>query len=711
MLAPPAPSSDSAAPKRPISMPWVLWGVLSTNIFVGALIILVLQQSYLRHREESLHTVENDSKILEEALGGFIRTIDQTILNINNTIIHYKSYSSTDTSFIPESIHALHSLFPDALWINVVNAQGDEEYRSDSLRPRRRNISDRTYFLRAKNDPGSGLIVSNLVEDEAYGVQSVIFCRRLSGKDGGFAGLIEVAIPQERLLRLLAKPDLGPGMAALLVNDGLRYLARYPVIPGLEKKLSTVPLAPRLIELIKSGEEAAPYEARPPIDGVKRMFFYRSISGQPLYLAVGMAEDDYLRPWRHETAVMTLLMLAFTIATSFLAWHGYRGWARWLDSVAALRKTTETLEKAQRMSHIGSWGLDIASGRCSWSDEHYRIFGVSPDSFVPAYDAFFDLLDPADRGRVAAIVDAAIAGDSPFSVDYRILRPDGRHRDIHGEGELVRAADGRPLELIGTAQDVTERVALKRLENEVIERRAELARVLRMATLGEFAVTLAHEVNQPLASISAYADRLKQIAASPELDRKDLTLCLTRIARDALRASGIVKRVRSMVGRNRTPPQRVDVNALIRDLEDVFRSEAEKAAAAVKLELAPDLKPILGDPVQLQQLFMNLALNAFDAMSNLERPRILTITTAMTKGDLVQIRVVDTGAGIPQSISGAVFDSFFTTKESGLGMGLSICKTIVEAHLGRLEIARSDSTGSEFVVTLPAGPLEDDRFV
>ncbi|HQR32757.1 MAG TPA: ATP-binding protein [Blastocatellia bacterium] len=259
----------------------------------------------------------------------------------------------------------------------------------------------------------------------------------------------------------------------------------------------------------------------------------------------------------------------------------------------------------------------------------------------------------------------------------------------------------------------------EQLENRVVERTAELRsseernrsllndlhHVARVATMGELAASIAHEVNQPLCAIinnAAYCNRWLENSATDHADLEEMREAMNDITESSRRASEVIQRIRTMVRKGEAEPVRLDVNELIRQVVALMRNEALKRSVNLKTELAETLPQTLGDRVQLQQVVLNLIINGFDAMHEVEpAKRELCIRSRFVENNMVLIEVSDTGMGINQSNSQKIFDAFFTTKSHGMGMGLSICQTIIRSHGGRLWVAEEVEVGATFRFTLP----------
>jgi two-component system, LuxR family, sensor kinase FixL len=275
---------------------------------------------------------------------------------------------------------------------------------------------------------------------------------------------------------------------------------------------------------------------------------------------------------------------------------------------------------------------------------------------------------------------------------------DGTQATVASRWSLQRDGQGRPVATLETNNDITGR---KQSEESLRKAQAELARVTRAMTLGELAASIAHEVNQPIAGVVTNANAcLRWLARDvPELD--EAREAAKRIVRDGNRASEVIARIRALVGKTDTAKEELDVNAAIREIVALAHGEVRRARVALRTELAGELPPVLGDRVQLQQVVLNLITNGIEAMSGVgDRPRELIIRTERGDDDEVRIAVQDSGVGLDAESAERIFDAFYTTKSGGMGMGLSISRSIVENHGGRLWAVPNDGPGATFQFTL-----------
>jgi PAS domain S-box-containing protein len=366
----------------------------------------------------------------------------------------------------------------------------------------------------------------------------------------------------------------------------------------------------------------------------------------------------------------------------------------------ALRRSEQSLAEAQRIAHLGNWDWNIATNELRWSDEVYRIFGLQPREFGATYEAFLASVHPDDRDAVKKAVDESFADPhTPYSIEHRVIRLDGSERIVHERGEATFDETGKPIRMIGTVHDITE---LKRAEIESYRARRELLRMERVSRMGELTASLAHELNQPLTAILSNARAALRFLQSDRLDLGELREILQDIANDDKRASDIIRGVRSMLKQEEVEQDTISINDIVRDMISLFHSEAIIRNIEVEMDLADPLPLVHVDRVQIQQVILNLIMNASEIMSHSEPGgRKIILKTCPIDHDMVQVAVRDFGPGIEEKDLDHIFNPFFTTKRSGLGMGLSISRSIIEAHGGRIWVENNPDKGVTFYFEIP----------
>jgi len=378
----------------------------------------------------------------------------------------------------------------------------------------------------------------------------------------------------------------------------------------------------------------------------------------------------------------------------------------------ALQKSEAYLAEAQRISHIGSFGWDVASGRIYWSQETYRIFELDPAS-EPTLELVLDRTHPEDRAMVQQLIDRVVNERADFDLEHRLLTPNGSVKYVRVAGRPSQGESGG-FEFMGPVSDITER---KLGEAALQKAQAELAHVTRVTTLGELTASIAHEINQPLTAIVGNASAgLRWLSGdSPNLD--EAREAIGRIVRDGNRASDVISRMRALFKKAPMTREHFDINEAIDEVVALTHAEAQRSRVLVRTRLNRNLPPILGDRVQLQQVVLNLLVNAMEAMSGMEegRRQLLVSTNKITdkkdpasatgssadKSSYVSVEVRDSGPGLLSGSLAQLFTAFYTTKPHGLGMGLAVSRSIIEAHGGRLEAFPNDGGGATFQFTLP----------
>lgn len=364
----------------------------------------------------------------------------------------------------------------------------------------------------------------------------------------------------------------------------------------------------------------------------------------------------------------------------------------------ALRASEATLELGEQITHTGSWQWDTTENIVSASAEACRIFGRDPEQRLLSLSDFLSYIHEDDRSVVVDTLRICTEERKPFHVEYRIVRSDGGIRYMSGVGKVAIGEDNVG-HFVGTVTDITER---RGYEDALRTSQAELARVARITTVGQLTASIAHEINQPLMSIvSNGGASLRWLKRNPP-ELGEVLAGLEEIVSEAGRAGHIIHSLQALTRNSPPVLQQIDLHEIVRHILTLARSDIEKRTVSVQLSLAAGLHIVNGDSIQLQQVLLNLVGNAVEAMSELsDRARTLSIYSENLDNDHVMVSVKDTGVGLTAEEASKVFEAFFTTKKNGMGMGLAISRSIVEAHHGRLQVVPAAPHGSIFQLILP----------
>jgi PAS domain S-box-containing protein len=363
----------------------------------------------------------------------------------------------------------------------------------------------------------------------------------------------------------------------------------------------------------------------------------------------------------------------------------------------ALQRSEAFLAEGQHLSRTGSFSWRVATNEITWSEQMYRIFEFDQDAPV-TLARISARVHPEDIASLNALIERVRVEGSDFEFEHRLQMPDGSVKYLHMVAHANQDREGRP-EYIGAVQDVTQR---RTSEAELSKVHSELTRVTRATTLGTMTASIAHEVNQPLSGIVTNAGTcLRMLSADPpNVDGARETA--RRTIRDGNRASEVINRLRALFSNKDTAADSVDLNEAIREVIALSVTELQRNKVILHLELAEDLPLVTGDRIQLQQVIMNLLRNASDAMIAVEdRPRRLVIRTEQEEGDRVRLIVQDEGVGLDPQAMDKLFETFYTTKNDGMGIGLSVSRSIIERHHGRLWATSNDGPGASFLFSIP----------
>jgi PAS domain S-box-containing protein len=384
------------------------------------------------------------------------------------------------------------------------------------------------------------------------------------------------------------------------------------------------------------------------------------------------------------------------------------GVAVWFPDITERRRAADEVRRSeayladgQRISHTGSWAWDVASQEISfWSLEHFRMLGLDPN-VKPTYQLMRPLVHPDDVALIEENFARAVREHVGYDHEFRIRRADGQVRYLRSVGHPVFDDRGTLIEYAGTIVDCTDQ---KLAEATLRATQSELARASRLATLGELTASIAHEVNQPLAAIIAQSDAARRWLGRVSPEVGEAARAIEGVSENARRARDVIARIRSLARKADNERELLDLNEIIREILALVDGELRQNSVTLRTDFDPTLPRIFGDRVQLQQVAVNLIVNGVESISTLTQgARELVIQTSLSDREEVHVAIQDSGVGLPEQDLQTIFEPFYTTKSQGMGIGLSISSSIIQAHSGRLWAERNkDASGLTVHFTLPA---------
>ena len=364
-----------------------------------------------------------------------------------------------------------------------------------------------------------------------------------------------------------------------------------------------------------------------------------------------------------------------------------------------LRIIEENLLKAQHIARMGFLKWDIKTNEMQWSDEVYRLYGIEKDKQEITLDFTVSLVHPEDLEYVQKSLDLAIKGVAKYDINHRMIRSDGEVTWVHAMAELSRDKDGNPESLLGTVIDITKR---RQMEEEANRLQSEYLHIARVSAMGELTASLAHELKQPLAAIRSNAQAAQRFLANEKPDLDELSEILADIIKDNRRADEVIGRLRTLMRKSELQIAELNINDVIRDIFPLVRSYEIMRNISLEFKLDDKIQTVAGDRVQLQQVILNLIMNSSEALKNIAAyTRRILIRTSQKNHQKVTVAIRDNGIGVDGQNLDSLFEPFYTTKQEGMGMGLPISQSIIEAHGGNLWAENNPDRGATFYFTIP----------
>ncbi|QDT92074.1 PAS domain-containing sensor histidine kinase [Gimesia algae] len=376
--------------------------------------------------------------------------------------------------------------------------------------------------------------------------------------------------------------------------------------------------------------------------------------------------------------------------------------SRLKESKIEVNRVHTRLYEAQRLAHFGSWEWDPQNNNLWWSEEVFRILDLTETELQPDYHSFLQIIHEEDRELVSRVIINTLKNNLPFSIEHRIIRPNGEIRYVHQQAALKMLPEHTTPLMYGTIQDITKKYATHRMAHEY---RDELAHVSRLSVMGELAAGLSHELNQPLTAIANYSAAIKNLLERGE----DASEVIDKVIEQSLRSGEIVQRLRSLVKKRKQQRALFNIHFSIRSAIQLISYQIRLKQIQVQTWNENNFTMVYADQIQIEQVLINLFKNAVEAMADSDSPRILTISTAAGQNNMIHISVKDTGLGISADLARRLFTPFTTTKKEGIGIGLSLSHSLVAASGGKMWHTPNPEGGAIFHLLLPAFQPQQDH--
>ncbi|HMA49303.1 MAG TPA: ATP-binding protein, partial [Magnetospirillaceae bacterium] len=711
-------------------------GVLLLNLFVVGLLGLWQYQSWRQYRASAYITTENLTRTLERDIVDNIGMVDVALLAMAREKTRQTDEGHFDVGPFNHYFEQIQQRIPELYAVRITDVEGKIVAASDESRLEpSHSVGNRAYFMRARDEPGSGLIISEPLIGTTSQKWTMVFARRLEKSDGGFDGIVYGAMILERYVNLFAGVDIGNEGVVALRDGKLDLIVRQPAAIQPDSSPERIRAVEALRSMVDQGQKAGHYENKSLVDGVHRILHYRQVADYPLYVVVGFGTDEIFAAWWRDFYRMLAVAAAFALASTLVALQFRRSWCRQAEiseraletnrqleeSLATLRDRDQDLQATQEVARLGVYSLDYSTGCYAGSRELREIFGFEPDEPMTV-ERWLSIMHPDDRLRMRDWT-ARNPNQSQITEQYRITRPnDGHVAWLQVVGKIERDKDGKPVRVRGAVQDITRRreaeLALHELnvelEDRVGRRTSELEALNQDLTRArddadaaakakaDFLANMSHEIRTPMNAVIG----LTHLTLATELTarQRDYVDKIMTAARSLLRLlNDVLDFSKIDAGKLTLEEVPFPIDGVIGEVSDILSAQVAEKKLQMRFVKSPDLPPVLiGDPARLHQILLNLLSNAVKFTEKGAVTLSIEVLTRQDEGAKLRFEVADSGIGLSEEQQQRLFtpfdqaDSSITRRYGGTGLGLAIARRMVELMGGEIGVDSILGQGARF---------------
>lgn len=673
---------------------WIAFLLPIATILVCAAIWIAAIHITQVHRGNLISAAirENRNRVIafDHYIAGLLDRADAAARHLART---HSEIPPSDAGAPPRSLVDSAALDSAFARIDIADAEGRVLW--SSVESAARNMADEPAFRLLRANPGREPVITDPAPDAMTRAPAIGFARAIRRPDGGFGGAVVVKIPVDRLTHFYEGADFRPhDLISVIRLDGLTLGRREGSVVSYGQDL-----AGKLVMQRQMADPNGTYIGPSAVDGITRIFSHRRLPRYGLFVTVGLGTDDVLAPSRARAQVFYLTVGALTLALLAGA-LAFWLWLRRRETIIRhLAATNERLCEAQAIGKMGDWELDLTTNLVACSDQICRMHGRAPDEDVLSAEEALAYHDGPGRKALLRALQTAIAAKQPQQCEVNATMGDGRVAQLRIRMSPVVDPDGSVRTVLGTEQDIT-------TERRHEQLRAEVAHIARVEAVNVMAATIAHELSQPLTAARNYLSAASHLAEQTQLsllDQERLAVLLGQANRQIGLAGKIMSRARDMVS-DRGSSEMGSLEDIVEEAIALSKvADPAAARARITVQLQPDTGHVAADKVQIQQVLLNLIRNAAQAVAGAEDPRII-VSSRREQAGMVLVTVADNGNGLPADV-GDIFAPLGATARNGLGIGLSICRTIVDSYGGRIWSDASPLGGAAICFTLPLDEL------